>query len=232
MFAAMELGSLMVVGFLLGVRHALDPDHVASVATISTSSRTLIDGLKQGVAWGVGHTLTLLLFGGAALFLGLAVPEDLLEFAVGVMLILLGADVLRRIMKDRIHVHPHDHSDGASHLHVHSHAQVDRHEHSRSPLIPRRALMVGLMHGLAGSAALLLLTVAAAPSILSGIVYVLIFGLGSILGMVLLSIVIALPLRLSSNRFERVQRNFRFGIGIVTIILGLSILRNIVVNSL
>ena len=230
----MELGSLLVVGFLLGVRHALDPDHVASVATISTSSRTLIDGLKHGVAWGVGHTLTLLLFGGAALFLGLAVPEDLahfLELAVGVMLVLLGADVLRRIMNERIHLHRHDHHDGASHLHVHSHAQMIRHEHSHSPLISLRALMVGLMHGVAGSAALLLLTVAAAPSILSGIVYILVFGFGSILGMGLLSIVIALPLRLSSNRFERAQRKIRFGIGFVTIVLGLSIVRNFLIVS-
>ncbi len=228
----MELSSLLVVGILLGVRHALDPDHLASVATISTSSRTLSDGLKQGVAWGIGHTVTLLLFGGAALVLGLAVPEDLLEFAVGVMLILLGADVLRRIMKERIHVHRHDHRDGASHLHAHSHAQVDRHEHSHSPVIPLRALIVGLMHGLAGSAALVLLTVAAGPSIASGIVYIIVFGIGSILGMALLSVVIALPLRLSSNRFERAQWNFRLGVGLVTIILGLSILRNIVVNSL
>ena len=228
----MELSSLLVVGILLGVRHALDPDHLASVATISTSSRTLSDGLKQGVAWGIGHTVTLLLFGGAALVLGLAVPEDLLEFAVGVMLILLGADVLRRIMKERIHVHRHDHRDSASHLHAHSHAQVDRHEHSHSPVIPLRALIVGLMHGLAGSAALVLLTVAAGPSIASGIVYIIVFGIGSILGMALLSVVIALPLRLSSNRFERAQWNFRLGVGLVTIILGLSILRNIVVNSL
>ena len=231
----MELGSLLVVGFLLGVRHALDPDHLASVATISTSSRTLLDGLKQGGAWGMGHTVTLLLFGGAALVLGLAVPEGLalfLEFAVGLMLVLLGADVLRRIMQERIHVHRHEHDDGASHLHVHLHPQVDRHEHSHSPLIPLRALMVGLMHGLAGSAALLLLTVASAPSIISGIVYILVFGFGSILGMALLSIVIALPLRLSSNRFERTQKNFRLGIGIVTIFIGLSIVRNILVFSL
>lgn len=228
----MELSSLLVVGILLGVRHALDPDHLASVATISTSSRTLSDGLKQGVAWGIGHTVTLLLFGGAALVLGLAVPEDLLEFAVGVMLILLGADVLRRIMKERIHVHRHDHRDGGLHLHTHSHAQVDRHEHSHSPVIPLRALIVGLMHGLAGSAALVLLTVAAGPSIASGIVYIIVFGIGSILGMALLSVVIALPLRLSSNRFERAQWNFRLGVGLVTIILGLNILRNIVVNSL
>ena len=231
----MELSSLLVVGFLLGMRHALDPDHLASVATISTSSRTLLDGLKQGAAWGMGHTVTLLLLGGAALVLGLAVPENLtlvLEFAVGVMLIMLGADVLRRIMRERIHVHSHDHDDGASHLHVHSHAQVDRHEHSHSPLIPIRALMVGLMHGLAGSAALLLLTVAAAPSIMSGIAYILVFGFGSILGMALLSIVIAVPLQLLSNRFERAQRNFRLGIGIITIILGLSIVRNIFVFNL
>jgi ABC-type nickel/cobalt efflux system permease component RcnA len=231
----MELSSLLAVGFLLGVRHALDPDHVASVATISTSSRTLADGLKQGAAWGVGHTLTLLLFGGSALLLGLAVSEDLalvLELAVGVMLVLLGADVVRRIINDRIHAHPHDHEDGASHLHVHSHGQLDRHDHSHSPLIPLRALFVGLMHGLAGSAALVLLTVTTAPSIPTGITYILTFGVGSMFGMVLISLLIALPLRLSSNRFHGAQRNFQFGVGILTIVIGLSILRNILVASI
>lgn len=231
----MELSSLLVVGFLLGVRHALDPDHVASVATISSRSRTLRDGLKQGAAWGVGHTLTLLVFGGSALLLGLAVPEDLalvLELVVGAMLILLGADVVRRIIRERIHVHRHDHADVASHLHVHSHAQSDRHEHSHPPLLPLRALFVGLMHGLAGSAALILLTVVSAPSISAGIIYILVFGVGSILGMGLLSVIIALPLSLSSNRFKRAQRNFRFGISIVTIVLGLSIVRNILVVGL
>ena len=228
----MELSSLLVVGFLLGVRHALDPDHVASVATISSRSRTLVDGLKQGTAWGVGHTLTLLVFGGSALLLGLAVPEDLasvLELAVGVMLILLGADVIRRIIRERVHVHGHDHTNGASHLHLHSHARSTRHEHSHSPLFPLRALFVGLMHGLAGSAALLLLTIGSAPSIPSGITYILIFGVGSILGMGLLSVIIALPLRLSADRFERRQRIFRLGIGIATIGLGLGIVRNIIV---
>ena len=231
----MELSSLLVVGFLLGVRHALDPDHVASVATISSRSRTLRDGLKQGAAWGVGHTLTLLVFGGSALLLGLAVPEDLalvLELVVGAMLILLGADVVRRIIREQVHVHRHDHTDGASHLHVHSHAQSDRHGHSHPPLLPLRALFVGLMHGLAGSAALILLTVVSAPSISAGIIYILVFGVGSILGMGLLSVIIALPLSLSSNRFKRAQRNFRFGISIVTIVLGLSIVRNILAIGL
>jgi len=230
-----ELSSLLLVGFLLGLRHALDPDHVASVATISTSSRTLADGLKQGAAWGMGHTLTLLLFGGSALLLGLAVSEDLalvLELSVGVMLVLLGVDVVRRIINERIHAHPHDHVDGASHLHIHSHVQIDRHEHSHSPLIPLRALFVGLMHGLAGSAALVLLTVASAPSIPTGVSYIFVFGVGSILGMALLSVLIALPLRLSSKRFEYAQQNFRFGIGVVTIVLGLSIVRSILVVSL
>lgn len=231
----MELSSLLVVGFLLGVRHALDPDHIASVATISSGSRSLRDGLNQGVAWGVGHTLSLLLFGGSALLLGLVVPGDLalvLELTVGLMLILLGADVVRRIIRERIHVHRHDHADVASHLHVHSHAQSDRHEHSHPPLIPLRALFVGLMHGLAGSAALILLTVVSAPSISAGIIYILVFGVGSILGMGLLSVIIALPLRLSSNRFKRAQRNFRFGVSIVTIVLGLSIVRNILAIGL
>jgi ABC-type nickel/cobalt efflux system permease component RcnA len=114
-------------------------------------------------------------------------------------------------------------------LHIHSHAQSKRHEHSHTPLIPLRALFVGLMHGLAGSAALVLLTVASAPTIPTGITYILVFGLGSILGMGLLSVLIALPLRLSSKRFENAQWNFRFGIGIVTIFFGLNIVRNILI---
>lgn len=231
----MELSSLLLVGFLLGVRHALDPDHLASVATISSNSRTLLDGLKQGTAWGLGHTITLLLFGGTALLLGLTVSEALavvLELLVGVMLLVLGADVVRRIIKERIHIHSHDHADGDKHLHIHSHTQSVSHEHSHSPLIPLRALFVGLMHGMAGSAALLLLTIASAPTLPTGITYILVFGVGSILGMGLLSVLIAMPLRLSSNRFQRGERVFRFGVGIVTILLGLSIIRNILIVGL
>lgn len=91
---------------------------------------------------------------------------------------------------------------------------------------------MGLMHGLAGSAALILLTVVSAPSISAGIIYILVFGVGSVLGMGLLSVIIALPLRLSANRFKRAQRNFRFGVSIVTIVLGLSIVRNILAIGL
>jgi ABC-type nickel/cobalt efflux system permease component RcnA len=147
-------------------------------------------------------------------------PERLalwLEAAVGIMLILLGADVLRRLLRERLHFHSHSH--GASrHIHAHSHAGERRHEasghdHEHPHFLPRRALVIGLVHGLAGSAALVLLTVEAMDSLLSGLLYMALFGLGSILGMGLLSCAIALPLRYAA-------RQLTWGYSVLTALLG------------
>ncbi|HET9317789.1 MAG TPA: urease accessory protein, partial [Vicinamibacteria bacterium] len=104
--------SIFLFGFLMGVRHAFEADHLAAVASLATGTRGLRSGLVQGAAWGVGHTLTLLLVGGACLVLGQAVPARWasgLEALVGVMLLALGADVLLRSRRQRVHVHVHAH---------------------------------------------------------------------------------------------------------------------------
>src|SRR5262245_32667450 len=109
---------VFVLGFLMGVRHAFEADHLAAVASLATRSRTLRGGVWQGALWGLGHTLTLLLVGGACLLLGRGVPERWaagLELLVGVMLLVLGADVLRRSRRQRVHVHVHQHGDGTRH---------------------------------------------------------------------------------------------------------------------
>jgi len=223
------LTSILALGFLLGMRHALDADHLAAVATLATRSRSLGHAVLQGVAWGTGHTLTLMLFGGAVLVLGLALPEraaHALELAVGVMLVALGVDVLYRMWRERVHFHAHHHTDGVAHFHAHSHRgesaphDAARHEHSHTRGIPGRALLVGMVHGMAGSAALILLSLETFRSPAWGIVYIAIFGLGSILGMAVLSAAMAVPLRLTSRRLTRVHGGLSATIGFATVLFG------------
>src|SRR5580765_6227656 len=124
--------SILVVGLLLGTKHATEADHLAAVATLATRQGSLAQTLRQGVAWGVGHNLTLMLFGGAVLWLGQVVSPRLeqgLETAVGMMLVLLGADVLRRLVRDRIHFHVHRHRPGTVHVHARRHRDVGRDGH-------------------------------------------------------------------------------------------------------
>lgn len=225
----MTLTSTLMLGFLLGLRHALDADHVAAVATLATGTRSLGRTVAQGVAWGMGHTLTLMLFGGAVLVAGAVVPEQAarwLEMAVGVMLVGLGADALRRLRRERIHFHAHRHADSIAHFHAHSHRgeaaphDPKRHEHAHPPGFPARALIVGMVHGMAGSAALVLLSLEALRSPAWGLVYIAIFGLGSILGMALLSVAIAVPLRLTSRRLGWAYRGLAGTVGVATVMLG------------
>ena len=200
--------SILLLGLLLGMKHAIEADHVAALATLATRSQSLAQTVKLGAVWGLGHTLTLLLFGGLVLALDLVMPERLaqaLEFAVGIMLVLLGLDVLRRIARERVHFHIHRHADTGVHLHAHSHAgdtaphNPQHHEHGHPRELRVRALLVGMMHGMAGSAALILLTLETVVSPGVGLLYIALFGLGSILGMALLSVVIAIPLRYSES---------------------------------
>ncbi len=223
----MTLASILALGFLLGLRHATDADHLAAVATLATRSRSVAHTVLQGVAWGTGHTLTLMLFGGAVLVAGAVVPEraaHVLELAVGVMLVFLGADALYRLRRERVHFHAHRHAGGVAHFHAHSHrgegAPHDpaRHEHPHG--FPARALLVGMVHGMAGSAALVLLSLEALRSPAWGLVYIATFGLGSILGMAALSAAIAVPLRLSSRRLTRAHDGLSAAVGFATLLIG------------
>jgi ABC-type nickel/cobalt efflux system permease component RcnA len=220
--------SILFVGLLLGMKHATEADHLAAVATLATREGSLRQTLRQGVAWGVGHTLTLMLFGGAVLVLGQVISPELeqaLETAVGVMLVLLGADVLRRLVRDRIHFHVHRHAPSLAHVHAHSHRGEGRHadsphRHRHPKRWPLRAVAVGMMHGLAGSAALVVLALQALPSAGLGLGYIALFGLGSIAGMALLSAVVALPLRLSSRRLTGAHRAMTGLVGVASCAIG------------
>lgn len=225
--------SIFVLGFAMGVRHAFDADHLAAMATLATRSPGTRAGFLQGAAWGLGHTLTLLLVGGGCLLAGAAVPERWaarLELVVGFMLLALGLDTLRRLRRARIHAHVHDHGDGRAHWHVHRHLSAAHddpaaHEHPHPrPGFPGRALAVGLVHGLAGSAALFLLTLQSVGSFWPGLAYIALFGLGSILGMAGLSAVVAVPLRAAAGRAARARGAIEAVVGVATMALGIRVI--------
>ena len=164
--------SILVLGFLIGIRHAFEPDHIAAVAALSTRTTSLRQSMMHGAAWGLGHTLTLFIICGLVISLQTTVSENLahilLEGIVGIMLVLLGIDVLRRLIRDRIHFHVHHHDHGTNHFHAHSHKgekaavhNPDEHQHTHGKEFPVRYLLVGLMHGMAGHEAMIVLSVKA-----------------------------------------------------------------------
>jgi ABC-type nickel/cobalt efflux system permease component RcnA len=215
------------LGFLLGMQHALEADHIAAVSSIAARRTDVRDIVKHGLTWGLGHTLTLFVFAGAAILLGQAIPDHLarpLEAAVGLMLIGLGAHVLWRLWRDRVHFHAHDHGDGTTHIHAHSHANETVPHRSSAHLHAHgfrwRSLLVGLMHGMAGSAALLVLAISQAANPAYGMLYVLLFGIGSMLGMGALSMVIAVPLAVSAQWLTSANRGLQGGVGVITIGIG------------
>jgi hypothetical protein len=224
---------ILGLGFLLGMQHALEADHIAAVSSIAARRTEVGDIVKHGLTWGLGHTLTLLGFAGIAILLGHAIPEAFarpIETAVGIMLVGLGAHVLWRLWRDRIHFHRHLHADGTVHLHAHSHAGESvshgrsSHAHEHASGFRWRTLLVGLMHGMAGSAALLLLTASQAPSAAIGLGYVALFGVGSMIGMGALSAAIAVPLVVSARWLSFANSGLQGAVGAITIAIGVSII--------
>jgi ABC-type nickel/cobalt efflux system permease component RcnA len=221
--------TILALGFLIGMQHALEADHIAAVSSIVARETRPGGVLRHGLAWGLGHCTALLLVAGAAILLEAAVGEDLaraLEVCVGIMLVLLGGHVIYRLLRDRIHVHLHRHRDGTVHVHAHSHRDEtrrhdpERHEHAHPRAWPLRSLLVGLMHGMAGSAALLILAASAMPVPVLGLAYVALFGLGSVIGMGALSAVIAMPLAYSARFLTWANRSLQAMIGLGTLGLG------------
>lgn len=222
--------TVLVLGFLIGMRHALDADHVAAVASLVISRKSLSASLRQGAIWGVGHTLTLFAFGSFVVLSGSAISPTaaaLLEGAVGLMLVGLGIDVARTIVRERIHFHAHDHDDGVRHIHAHKHEKQslavhndDEHQHVHTKPFPRRALLIGMMHGLAGSAALIILAIDSSKPIWEGLLYILLFGFGSIVGMAALSVGIAVPLARANRRSVGFHRTAQVVVSIANIAFG------------
>ena len=225
--------SVLGLGLLLGMQHALEADHVAAVSSVVSGRKGIASISWHGAVWGIGHTLTLFVVAGTCIVLKTHLDEQLagrLEFGVGVMLVGLGGHVLWRLWRDRVHFGTHRHGDGTRHMHAHSHRD-DAHAHLHSPhdhhhpeAMPWRTLLVGAMHGMAGSAALVVLAASSIESSWSGIAYVLVFGLGSVVGMAALSAAIAVPLTWTATSLTLANRALQGLIGLVTIGVGLQVI--------
>lgn len=217
--------SVLLIGFVLGLRHATDADHLAAVSTIVSERKNLFTASLIGGFWGIGHTVSLFAVGLIVIFLKLQISEAIerrLEAAVGVMLVILGANALRKLLRSaRIHAHTHDH-DGHAHTHIHTHKDEtnEKSHHRFSP----RSVVIGMVHGLAGSAALMLLVVPTIASPWLAMLYILVFGIGSIGGMIVMSFLIGLPFHFTADRFDFLNRAIRLCAGIFSLGLGLSII--------
>jgi ABC-type nickel/cobalt efflux system permease component RcnA len=219
--------ALVGLGFLLGLKHALDADHVVAVSTIVSRHRKLSKASLVGALWGLGHTTTLFGVGVAVLAFRLTIPERValvFELLVGVVLIGLGLSVLWDLRRRRIHAHVHRH-DGHEHWHVHSHEGSEGHEHPHDgERLGLRPLLVGMVHGLAGSAALMLLVLSTVDSLWVGALYILVFGIGSIVGMLAVSTVISLPIVLMA----RWQQGISAIAGLASVALGAMLLMELI----
>ncbi len=183
-------------GFLLGIRHALDADHLAAVSTVLAQRPSLRASSAVGLWWGVGHTLTLLIVGSVVLALGIHIPpqfERIAESGVGVLLIVLGGSLAVKLCRERWHMHRHHHN-GDAHVHLHSHQRQDDHRHRHWLTDSVRPLCIGMAHGLAGSAALMLIILATTQELGPGLLSIAVFGVGSIAGMMAIGLTISLPL--------------------------------------
>lgn len=215
MIEPFQLITLLGLGFVLGLKHALDADHVVAVSTIISQTKSLKKSSIFGAIWGMGHTTTLFLAGSAILIFKLAIPDKLalyFEFLVGIVLVILGMDVLRKVIRDKVHLHKHKHST-MIHTHLHTHKEPFSHNHTH------KSFIVGMIHGLAGSAALMLLVLTTVKSVFQGLLFILIFGIGSVLGMLIVSTIIGLPFILT-EKFSEMHNSLKILTGTISIVLG------------
>ena len=219
---AVSADSLLALGFILGLRHATEADHLAAISTIVTERRSLLSSSLVGAFWGLGHTLALLIAGVGVLLLRYQMTDRMahaFELCVGIMLVILGANVLRTL------VH-------RSTSHRHPHTTVASHSHSQAWLVAR-PLLVGMVHGLAGSAPLLLLTLTVVSSPLAAFSYIGVFGVGSMMGMSIMSLVLGVPARLTVEHSARTHLALRGLSGLFSVAIGLFIVyENGVLNRL
>ncbi|MFV2001638.1 MAG: hypothetical protein ACC619_01505 [Paracoccaceae bacterium] len=221
----------LLLGFLIGMIHAFEADHMAAISTLATENKKQL--ILRGAIWGVGHTITLFAMSMAVVVFSFVLTDAgaaALEFAVGVMLVLLGLDVVRRWRKQRLHFHLHSHHGQTPHIHVHSHRgeavkhRQSAHDHMHPDRFPLKALVIGLIHGAAGSAGIIVLAAASAGSAWVALGYVALVGIGSIFGMAGLSAVVSLPIGYAPQNARWLHTGVKLAVATVAVSLGISIM--------
>ena len=217
----MDIAFLIVLStaFVLGLEHSFEPDHIVAVSTIIAQSKGLTKSVVTGTLWGLGHTVSLLIVGTLLILLRLQFLAGIVkvfEMLVGVMLILLGLWAILRVRKLAIHFHVHVH-DGRAHAHLHSHRDSESHEHKHIPF------SIGLVHGLAGSGALVILVMATMKNFAQALSFMAAFGVGLIVAMSLISSVISLPTRVNDKFAAKVGFLFPLSVGILSVVWGILI---------
>lgn len=249
--ALLGLLAIVAIGFLLGMRHATDPDHVIAVSTIISREGELKRAALIGATWGIGHTLTILVVGSAIILFRIVFPPRLglaMELAVGLMLIVLGlknlgplfgwsqqAAAAKLDLPDECHADFHAHGDYV-HVHRRSATHVHPHDPQRTPVAVMdrwfkrsglyqwaRPLIVGIVHGLAGSAAVALLVLSTISSTRWAVLYLAVFGIGTVLGMMLITITLGSTMAYGQRRFSRIGHHFGWAAGIISVAFGLFI---------
>lgn len=224
----------MSFGFTIGIQHAFEPDHVAAVSTQISQSKFKQKSTKSllkelftktsilGVLWGAGHTTTLVLIGLLVYILTITISQQVfsgLEFVVGLMLVFLGlTTILNKKLRFK-HKHPHQHSDGSIHFDEHHHDNSN-HNHSH------RSYFIGMVHGLAGSGSLVVLTSSTLNDVGMVLTFITIFGIGSIIGMALVGSLMGIPL-VFANKIKLIQKTFKYVAGGLSLIIGFNILYQI-----
>lgn len=216
-----SLGGTLLFGLVLGLKHALDADHLVAVSTMVGRSRSLWRSAWVGVVWGIGHTASLFVAAVAVILLRVTIPPAValgMELCVGLMLIVLGGDLIRRVVSGEITIHSHAH-EHADHRHVHLHVHTDAAQHVHHG-VGRRPFIVGLVHGMAGSAALMLFVLSTIANPLVGLLYVAIFGAGTIGGMLAMSALIGLPFAVASVRLSALLGRLQLAVGVGSVTFG------------
>jgi ABC-type nickel/cobalt efflux system permease component RcnA len=224
--------AVLGIGLVFGLKHATEVDHVVAVSTIVSQHKNVLHSALVGALWGAGHTASLLIIAVIVLSLRIAIPERVsgwLELGVAVMIVGLGISALRRALRKNASVHVHQHShDGLSHTHVHFHENQTRHalashtHHSHAVArLGWKPALIGMMHGLAGSGALTLLVLTQISSSLIGFLYIATFGVGSIMGMLLMSALIGLPFALTSRKLTHLHQGIQTLAAILSIGFGI-----------
>jgi high-affinity nickel-transport protein len=240
---ALNVVSFLFLGFFLGMRHATDADHVVAIATIVSRERSVAGSALIGAAWGVGHTVTVMAVGAAIIVFGVVIPPQLglsMEFAVGIMLVLLGVLTLTGMGRAVGAAHAHAGVPGghALDLHDHLHAHGDylhRHPHGHGPgALGRiafyqwlRPFAVGLVHGLAGSAAVALMVLSVIREPVAALGYLLLFGLGTIVGMMLITLILSAPFVFTAVNLPKFNWRLRVASGLVSFVFGVVLIYGI-----